>query len=125
MFLINGLEQNTLAVTDRATQFGDGSFTTARIVEGRVQQLAAHIGRLQLACERLSIAFSDWQILAQEMSALASEQRDGVLKVIISRGPGGRGFTHANSLYLGDTSPLYSLEGYRGYARAQPGNAGA
>lgn len=93
MFLINGLEQNTLAVTDRATQFGDGSFTTARIVEGRVQQLAAHIGRLQLACERLSIAFSDWQILAQEMSALASEQRDGVLKVIISRGPGGRGYS--------------------------------
>lgn len=93
MFLINGLEQNTLAVTDRATQFGDGSFTTARVVEGRVQHLAAHIGRLQLACERLSIAFSDWQILAQEMSALASEQRNGVLKVIISRGPGGRGYS--------------------------------
>ncbi|MFD2021778.1 hypothetical protein ACFSKS_10485 [Pseudocitrobacter faecalis] len=34
MFLINGLEQDTLAVNDRATQFGDGCFTTARIAQG-------------------------------------------------------------------------------------------
>ncbi|WP_052284453.1 aminodeoxychorismate lyase [Kluyvera genomosp. 1] len=93
MFLINGLEQNTLAVNDRATQFGDGSFTTARIVEGRVQLLNAHIERLQQACERLSIRFSDWSVLAQEMSTLAVKQANGVLKVIISRGPGGRGYS--------------------------------
>ncbi len=93
MFLINGLEQTTLAVNDRATQFGDGSFTTARIVEGRVQLLAAHVGRLQQACERLSIPFRDGHILTEEMSTLASKQRNGVLKVIISRGAGGRGYS--------------------------------
>lgn len=96
MFLINGLEQNTLAVNDRATQFGDGSFTTARIVEGRVQLLAAHIERLQQACERLSIRFNDWHVLAQEMAMLAVKQGHGVLKVIISRGPGGRGYSGSN-----------------------------
>lgn len=93
MFLINGREQNTLAVNDRATQFGDGSFTTARIIESKVQQIAAHIGRLQKACERLSIPFSDWQCLAHEMSVLAARQHEGVLKVIISRGVGGRGYS--------------------------------
>lgn len=93
MFLINGSEQNTLAANDRATQFGDGSFTTARITEGRVPLMAAHIGRLQQACVRLSIPFSDWSVLTQEMSALAARQRDGVLKVIISRGAGGRGYS--------------------------------
>ncbi|MEX3019279.1 aminodeoxychorismate lyase [Kluyvera sp. STS39-E] len=93
MFLINGLEQNTLAVNDRATQFGDGSFTTARIVDGRVMMLAAHIDRLQQACSRLSITFNDWQLLAQEMSSLAVLQGHGVLKVIISRGAGGRGYS--------------------------------
>ncbi len=36
MFLINGLEQNTLPAGDRATQFGDGCFTTARILDGNV-----------------------------------------------------------------------------------------
>jgi branched-subunit amino acid aminotransferase/4-amino-4-deoxychorismate lyase len=29
MFLINGIEQDTLAASDRAIQFGDGCFTTA------------------------------------------------------------------------------------------------
>jgi hypothetical protein len=28
MFLINGVEQDTLAANDRAVQFGDGCFTT-------------------------------------------------------------------------------------------------
>ncbi len=36
MFLINGLEQDTLPASDRATQFGDGCFTTARILDGDV-----------------------------------------------------------------------------------------
>lgn len=93
MFLINGSEQNTLAVSDRATQFGDGSFTTARIVGGQVKQMTAHIGRLQQACERLAIPFSDWSILEQEMSVMAARQREGVLKTIISRGQGGRGYS--------------------------------
>jgi 4-amino-4-deoxychorismate lyase len=36
MFLINGLEQTRCPPSDRATQFGDGCFTTARILEGEV-----------------------------------------------------------------------------------------
>ena len=36
MFLINGLEQEMLPASDRATQFGDGCFTTARILDGGV-----------------------------------------------------------------------------------------
>ncbi len=51
MFLINGHAQDQLAVSDRATQFGDGSFTTARIVDGNICHLEAHLQRLQVACE--------------------------------------------------------------------------
>lgn len=36
MFLINGREQDMLAASDRATQFGDGCFTTARITDGEI-----------------------------------------------------------------------------------------
>lgn len=35
MFLINGHKQESLAVSDRATQFGDGCFTTARVIDGK------------------------------------------------------------------------------------------
>lgn len=93
MFLINGLEQHTLAVNDRATQFGDGCFTTARVVNGQVQLLPAHIARLQSACHRLSIPFELWSTLSDEMVMLAQGLQNGVLKAILSRGAGGRGYS--------------------------------
>ena len=93
MFLINGLEQEMLPASDRATQFGDGCFTTARILDGGVCLLGAHILRLQKACEALLIPFSQWDILESEMRRLASHKASGVLKVIISRGSGGRGYS--------------------------------
>ncbi len=42
MFLINGHKQESLAVSNRATQFGDGCFTTARVIDGKVSLLSAH-----------------------------------------------------------------------------------
>ena len=67
MFLINGLEQDTLPASDRAIQFGDGCFTTARILDGDVCLLEAHIRRLQHGCEKLMIPFTHWDTLRQEM----------------------------------------------------------
>ena len=93
MFLINGLEQETLPASDRAIQFGDGCFTTARILDGEVILLDAHIRRLQKACEKLLIPFMQWDILEREMRRLASGNTNGVLKVILSRGSGGRGYS--------------------------------
>ncbi|MGM5618031.1 aminodeoxychorismate lyase [Klebsiella sp. K5-308] len=95
MYLINGAESETLAVNDRSVQFGDGCFTTARIVRGRVQLLSAHLARLQKACEQLFIPYDDWALLAHEMAHLAQPHQDGVLKVIITRGAGGRGYSAA------------------------------
>ena len=96
MFLINGLEQDTLPASDRAIQFGDGCFTTARILDGDVCLLEAHIRRLQHGCEKLMIPFTHWDTLRQEMCQLATGKDSGVLKVIISRGSGGRGYSAAS-----------------------------
>lgn len=98
MFLINGLEQDALPASDRAIQFGDGCFTTARILDGNICLLEAHIRRLQLGCEKLMIPFTHWDTLRQEMCKLASGKQDGVLKVIITRGSGGRGYSAASCL---------------------------
>ena len=94
MFLINGHKQESLAVSDRATQFGDGCFTTARVIDGKVSLLSAHIQRLQLE---------------QEMKTLAAEQQNGVLKVVISRGSGGRGYSTLNS---GPATRILSVTAY-------------
>lgn len=99
MFVINGMKQAHLPASDRAIQFGDGCFTTARIVAGQVCLLDAHLQRLQAACEKLFIAFTQWQELQGEMVEQAQGVERGVLKVIISRGSGGRGYSAADCLH--------------------------
>lgn len=96
MSLINGMEQATLPANDRAIQFGDGCFTTARIRDGKVEWLEEHLHRLEANCRALMIPFSAWESLKQEMIAQASEHHEGVLKVILTRGSGGRGYSAAN-----------------------------
>lgn len=98
MYLINGLPQDSLPVNDRAVQFGDGCFTTARIADGEVCLLTAHLQRLRSACEKLFIPFEQWSALEAEMTTHAQGISRGVLKVIITRGGGGRGYSAANCL---------------------------
>ena len=109
MFLINGISQETLPASDRAIQFGDGCFTTARIASGQVCLLDAHLQRLQKACEILLIPFVAWAELQREMVELARGNERGVLKVIISRGSGGRGYSAANCLH---PVRILSVSGY-------------
>ncbi|HDW8578162.1 TPA: aminodeoxychorismate lyase [Escherichia coli] len=96
MFLINGKCNNKLPVCDRSIQFGDGCFTTALINRGQVVLMTAHLTRLREACSRLSIPYSDWSVLEDEMQSLARQAEHGVLKVIITRGSGGRGYSIAH-----------------------------
>jgi len=93
MHLINGQWQSGISASDRAVQFGDGCFTTARILAGQVCYLNDHLRRLQQACEVLLITEVDWQALLQEINQLVSDVPDGVLKIILSRGAGGRGYS--------------------------------
>ena len=109
MFLIYGIPQETLPASDRAIQFGDGCFTTARIAAGQVCLLDAHLQRLQMACEKLLIPFIAWAELQREMVELARGNERGVLKVIISRGSGGRGYSAANCMH---PARILSVSGY-------------
>ncbi|MEQ9879635.1 aminodeoxychorismate lyase [Pectobacterium aroidearum] len=93
MLWINGQLQEQLSVLDRATQYGDGCFTTARISAGEVVWLDRHITRLQLAATRLLFPSVDWESLIAEMKQAALGQADGVVKVTLTRGAGGRGYS--------------------------------
>ncbi|MCG7387442.1 aminodeoxychorismate lyase [Pantoea sp. ACRSB] len=90
---INGTEQLTLSASDRATQFGDGCFTTAAVDNGHIQLQDAHLRRLRQGCERLMMPDVDWTRLEREMRIAAQPHKQAVLKVIISAGSGGRGYS--------------------------------
>lgn len=116
MIWINGQEEHSLSARDRAVQFGDGCFTTSAVQNGRVLQLSAHLRRLQEGCQRLLIDRVDWARLEQEMRDCARQQQEAVLKVIISRGEGGRGYSGAG---CGEATRILALLPYPQHYRAQ------
>ncbi len=89
--LINGKPAHTLSVLDRSVQYGDGCFETIRIHNGQLILGDPHIARLQRTCERLGIAI-EFAVLQAEIERLLSLEPNGILKIIISRGAGGRGY---------------------------------
>jgi 4-amino-4-deoxychorismate lyase len=94
--LINGMliEDSTHAidVMDRGLQYGDGLFETLRVANGAVRFWDAHYARLQSSCERLDIPAPTAIQLQNEASQVIGSTRDAVLKIIITRGVGGRGY---------------------------------
>ena len=98
MIWINGEQQQQIAVSDRALHYGDGCFTTARLQQGNIALLEAHLQRLREATSALRINGVDWRILKEEMQVAAASgpQAEGVLKVILTRGSGGRGYSAAD-----------------------------
>ncbi|MCC2615635.1 aminodeoxychorismate lyase [Aestuariibacter halophilus] len=88
--------QNAWAL-DRGLHFGDGHFTTARVMGGEIELLADHLQRLKRGCERLGIGFVDWQPLVLAMNQQADALGEGVLKVVVTRGSGGRGYDPAGA----------------------------
>lgn len=93
--LINGTVDTSLSALDRAVSFGDGLFTTFRIVSKQVQHLDAHLNRLRSGCKALGIDEVDWSALQLEIEQIAAEAGSelAVGKAIISRGQGGRGYS--------------------------------
>ncbi|MCK5639864.1 MAG: aminodeoxychorismate lyase [Gammaproteobacteria bacterium] len=90
--LINGKQASTLSVTDRGLHYGDGLFETVAIKHGRPCLLPQHLERLQYGCERLNMPMPDSETLTQEIQELCRGEGQWVVKIIISRGSGGRGY---------------------------------
>ncbi|MBU2870451.1 aminodeoxychorismate lyase [Colwellia sp. E2M01] len=90
---INGQQQTKIAINDRGLSYGDGLFTTAKIAAGKVMLLAKHVERLIDGCQKLKIPLPDDVNLTQELSQVAQPYASAVLKVMITAGSGGRGYS--------------------------------
>lgn len=81
----------TVELSDRAFQYGDGVFTTIRVADGQLQLWSLHWQRLHQSLQRLGFPLpSQQQVLQQARAAVSADNQ--VLKILISRGHGARGY---------------------------------
>ena len=88
---INGRRSTVIDCRDRGLQYGDGLFETMRVRRRRIRLLELHLERLGEGCRRLGIEVSAAG-LEREAAARARLCIDGVLKLIVTRGCGERGY---------------------------------
>lgn len=90
--LVNGTAAAHVGVADRGLQYGDGLFETIAVHDGRPVLWERHLQRLQAGCRRLAIAAPPAGLLEDEARRLCGGLQRAVLKIIVTRGAGGRGY---------------------------------
>ncbi len=90
--LVNGRPHNSLAIEDRGLHYGDGLFETLAVVQGQPQHWERHYQRLRRGCERLHLPLPEETLLRAEAAELCAGRDRAVLKLILTRGPGNRGY---------------------------------
>ena len=90
--IINGELTDRISSLDRGLWYGDGVFETIAVKQGQPQYWQEHIKRLQQGCEVLHLSGLDESILESELTQLIHEEQQCVIKIIITRGVGGRGY---------------------------------
>lgn len=95
---INGQQSETLSISNRGLAYGDGVFTTAKVFNGEIQFVSAHMKRLIHSCDKLNIALPDMDLVTDELMSVALRFPLSVVKIIITAGDGGRGYSRAGCL---------------------------
>jgi len=89
---INGRKSARIDYRDRGLQYGDGVFETMRVRHGQIRLMEYHVERLDRSCRRLDIAGPPLPALRRELARIAALRREGILKLIVTRGQGPRGY---------------------------------
>nr|VFJ49865.1 MAG: aminodeoxychorismate lyase apoprotein [Candidatus Kentron sp. FW] len=113
MILVNGQATDSISAVDRGFQYGDGVFETMAVTEGVPLCLPEHLDRLTDGCQRLWLPQPAQALLQKEVQAVANNIGRGVLKIMISRGVGGRGYAptpHASEIHPPATRIVASFD---------------
>ncbi len=100
MALVNGHEQNDISIADRGLAYGDGLFETIAWTGKHLHLWERHWHRLKLGAHRLQIELPDEQQVLTQIKTLITAHNSSqepsqvarVIKLILSRGCGGRGY---------------------------------
>jgi len=131
--LVNGVETSALDIADRGLAYGDGLFETMRVTVKRsssgksagktkaaVPLLKWHVARFEKGVERLKLG-SVRQLsrefkrnLNQALEQILDNGRldSALVKVIVTRGHGGRGYTPPESINCSIITQVFDLPSY-------------
>lgn len=115
MTLVNGRESDVISTQDRGLLYGDGIFETIAVRNGKARYLPQHMQRLTLGCKRLGLEFHDHAQLTEEIDHLLADTDDAVLKIILTRGTGARGYAIPPT---GEVTRILSMSAYPEYPAA-------
>lgn len=96
--VINGQVSDVINVRDRGLAYGDGVFTTGLIDQGCLINQAEHLERLVESCQRLALPSPDLSSLTEQLTSFCQYHQQGVLKVMLTAGVGGRGYSRQGLL---------------------------
>lgn len=91
LWLVNG-QPTGVDPADRGLAYGDGLFETMAVRDGEIRWLGLHLDRLEHGCRRLAIPAPARASLAAELRAHCPPEGRAVAKLIVTRGPGERGY---------------------------------
>jgi 4-amino-4-deoxychorismate lyase len=98
--LVNDLETSAIEISDRGLAYGDGLFETLRVVDGKVPLLPYHLKRFSLGVKALKLGnplsiadqLERYVRIALKDAFKHAHLKSAVIKVIVTRGHGGRGY---------------------------------
>lgn len=107
--LINGQAGDLIGIRDRGLLYGDGVFRTMLARNGVALDRHLHLQRLQQDCAQLGIVSPAMTQLSTELDVVLARHPDGIIKIIVTRGQGDRGYAppeHVNTTHIWDVAPL-------------------
>lgn len=90
--LVDGQYTAEIDGADRGLAYGDGVFETIAWLGGEPALWDAHMARLRAGCHRLGLPAPPVERLLDESRRLASSADEGVIKIVVTAGSGGRGY---------------------------------
>lgn len=92
MWLINGEANTGLSPLDRGLAYGDGVFRTLQVRDHQPVWWTDHYAKLAHDCAALKLACPESDLLLSEIHTVTQQCTDAVVKIVITRGQGERGY---------------------------------
>jgi 4-amino-4-deoxychorismate lyase len=90
--LVNGKSGNLISIRDRGLLYGDGVFRTLLARNGIALYRQQHLQKIQQDSAKLGIICPALSRLSAELDEVLSQHPDGIIKLIVTRGQGSRGY---------------------------------